>query len=271
MEKIFKQKNFNNFVWAPLGSRATIYINFCLQVHFKVSAAWYCSHYLPPVLLIPVAICHRCQKHKGNWWQNLPPVSLIPAAICHRCRWHRLHRCRWHRWCTLTCEHLREFSKKFETVLMGYSGAGGKLIHKKNQKQKISWHCPFKVAPQKYLCACGYGKQSKHVSFLHKKFINRKWKKLEFIWQPWKRFENLLVSWADFTAVPVRKFYGWIQNDRWAAQIKGCELTVPRRGSKTIAPSLLFSLRWSKELSSTRFRLEKWDKNLKISVSWTDI
>jgi hypothetical protein len=29
-------------------------------------------------------------------------------------------------------------SKKFETVLMGYSGAGGKLIHEKNQKQKIS-------------------------------------------------------------------------------------------------------------------------------------
>jgi hypothetical protein len=28
-------------------------------------------------------------------------------------------------WCTLTCEYLREFSKKFETVLMGYSGAGG--------------------------------------------------------------------------------------------------------------------------------------------------
>ncbi len=27
---------------------------------------------------------------------------------------------------------------------MGYSGAGGKLIHDKNQKQKISWHCPFK-------------------------------------------------------------------------------------------------------------------------------
>ncbi len=27
---------------------------------------------------------------------------------------------------------------------MDYSGAGGKLIHEKNQKQKISWHCPFK-------------------------------------------------------------------------------------------------------------------------------
>ncbi len=28
---------------------------------------------------------------------------------------------------------------------MGHSGAGGKLIHKKNPKQKISWHCPFNV------------------------------------------------------------------------------------------------------------------------------
>ncbi len=27
---------------------------------------------------------------------------------------------------------------------MEYSGAGGKLIQEKNQKQKISWHCPFK-------------------------------------------------------------------------------------------------------------------------------
>ncbi len=36
------------------------------------------------------------------------------------------------------------FRKKFETVLMGYSVAGGKLIHEKNQKQKISWHYPFK-------------------------------------------------------------------------------------------------------------------------------
>ncbi len=39
MEKIFKQKNFNNFVWAPLGSRVSIYKLFCLQDHFKVSAA----------------------------------------------------------------------------------------------------------------------------------------------------------------------------------------------------------------------------------------
>ena len=87
--------------------------------------------------------------------------DIVPI-ICLQCYWHRLQiatginntsetggkifrRCRWYRWCTLTCEYLREFSKKFETVLMWYSGAGGKLIHKKNQKQKISWHCPFKA------------------------------------------------------------------------------------------------------------------------------
>ena len=75
MEKIFKQKNFKNLVWAPLGSRVNICIHFCLQVHFKVSAAWYCSHYLPPVSMTPVA--------------DLPPVSLITVAICYRCRWHQ--------------------------------------------------------------------------------------------------------------------------------------------------------------------------------------
>jgi hypothetical protein len=40
---------------------------------------------LPPVLLTPVA--------------NLPPVSLTP-------------------WCSLTCEYLRKFLKKFEMILM---------------------------------------------------------------------------------------------------------------------------------------------------------
>jgi hypothetical protein len=35
-------------------------------------------------------------------------------------------------WCTLTCEYLREFSKKFDTL------GRGKLIHEKIQKQKIS-------------------------------------------------------------------------------------------------------------------------------------
>jgi hypothetical protein len=34
------------------------------------------------------------------------------------------------------CEYLREFSNKFKTVLMGYSGAGGKLIHEKTRSRK---------------------------------------------------------------------------------------------------------------------------------------
>ncbi len=49
----------------------------------------------------------------------MPPVSLIPVV-------------------NLELQYLREFSKKFETALIVYSGAGWKLIHEKNQKQKIS-------------------------------------------------------------------------------------------------------------------------------------
>ncbi len=154
MEKIFKLKYFNNLVWTPLGSWVDIYINFCLQVHFKVSAAWYCSHYfppvsttpainLPPVSLISMAICHRRRwhrrqiccpyrwhrwQHKRNWWQNLPPVSWHLWQICHRCRlygWQFCLRSRWHRWCTL---------KKFEITLILFSGAWGKVLHGKNLK-----------------------------------------------------------------------------------------------------------------------------------------
>ena len=62
MEKIFKRKNFNNLVWTPLGSRVNIYINVCLQIHFKVSAA-----FLPPVSTTQVA--------------NLPPVSTAQGEL----------------------------------------------------------------------------------------------------------------------------------------------------------------------------------------------
>jgi hypothetical protein len=56
----------------------------------------------------------------------MPPVSMTPEV-------------------TMSCEYLQEFFKKIETVLMGYLGACGKLIHEKNLKSKISWHRPFKV------------------------------------------------------------------------------------------------------------------------------
>ncbi len=74
---------------------------------------------------------HRCRR------QNLPlvlsiPVANFPLVLCcgAPCR------CRWYWWCTLTWEYLREFSKKFETVLKGYSGPGGKLIHYKKTEAK---------------------------------------------------------------------------------------------------------------------------------------
>jgi hypothetical protein len=58
---------------------------------------------------------------------NLPPVSLTPAANLPLV--------------SLTpVVHLdfREFSKKFEMILILFSGAWGKVIHEKNLKQKIS-------------------------------------------------------------------------------------------------------------------------------------
>ncbi len=114
MEKTFKQKNFNNFVWTPLGS--TVELTYIYIFAFKFTLRWLQPDIvaivanLPPVSLTPVA--------------NLPPVSTtlakIGGKICHRCRrwfrWQICHRCRWYRWCTLTREYLGEFSKKFETV-----------------------------------------------------------------------------------------------------------------------------------------------------------
>ncbi len=170
MEKTFKKKNFNNFVWTPLGSRVNIYINFCLRFTLRCLK--------PDIVAI---ICHRCQRHRrqicrrcrwyrwhfatsvvdtgckfaagivdtgGKFTTGINNASENGVKICRRCRWYRwqiCHRCHWYRWCTLTREYLCDFSKKFETVYMEYSGVGGKLIHGKNQKQKNSWHCPFKV------------------------------------------------------------------------------------------------------------------------------
>ncbi len=57
----------------------------------------------------------------GNFAANVVDIGIVDTSGC-----------------TLTCEYLREFSKKFETVLMEYPRAGGKLIREKNQKQKIS-------------------------------------------------------------------------------------------------------------------------------------
>jgi hypothetical protein len=39
-------------------------------------------------------------------------------------------------WCTLSYEYLREFSLKFETALMVYSGAFGTMINEKTRSRK---------------------------------------------------------------------------------------------------------------------------------------
>jgi hypothetical protein len=46
------------------------------------------------------------------------------------------------------CEYFFKFLKKFEMVLMLFSGAWGKMIHEKKLNQKILWHCPFKAKHQ---------------------------------------------------------------------------------------------------------------------------
>ncbi len=58
------------------------------------------------------------------------------------------------------------------------SGAWGKVIHEKNQKQKISWHCPFKHRGVKLTVLICAPRQNEEVllwSKARKEFIeNRK-------------------------------------------------------------------------------------------------
>ncbi len=132
-------------------------INFCLQVQFKMTAAWYCTHYLPPVSLtpvanltpaslIPVAIRHRrhwhrwqiCRRYRCHRWQFATGVNNT-SEICRRCRWYRqqfCRRCRWYRWCTLTCDYLRELSKKIKRSLCNTLGLGGNWFIKKTTSKK---------------------------------------------------------------------------------------------------------------------------------------
>ncbi len=48
----------------------------------------------------------------------------------------------------MTCEYLREFPKKFETVLMDYVGLRGKLIHEKNRSKKSCDTVPRDIVPK---------------------------------------------------------------------------------------------------------------------------
>ncbi len=78
-------------------------------------------------------------------------ATSINDKICRRCHWYR--------WCTLTCEYLRGFMKKFEMALMLFSGACEKIIYEKNLNQKISWHCPFNSSGVQTYQAAQFGKE----------------------------------------------------------------------------------------------------------------
>ena len=51
--------------------------------------------------------------------------------------------CQRHCWCTLSWEYLRELSKKIWNGPNGVLRGLGETDSWKNQKSKISWHCPF--------------------------------------------------------------------------------------------------------------------------------
>ncbi len=92
---------------------------------------------------------------KGAQAKLLKFFCLKIFSICHRCRWHR--------WCTLSREYLREFSKKIWNGRNGLLRCFGETDSWKNQKSKISWHCSFKYY---ILAARGHS----YVALLKKKF-----------------------------------------------------------------------------------------------------
>ncbi len=93
------------------------------------------------------------------------------GKICCRCCWYWwqiFHRCCWHRCCTLTCEYLREFSKKFKMILMLLSGAWRKVIHEKNLKQKSRDTVPL----NQWICFCTFLKLSiKDIDHWEKRLV----------------------------------------------------------------------------------------------------
>ena len=124
--------------------------NLCSPSFFSSGkSCWYVKFIL--IILINYIRCLKGQCHE------IFDFCFFKESVCTRCHWYR--------WCTLTCEYLR--SKKFETDLMGYSGDGGKLIHAKKRKQKISWHCPFKGT-------IGREDSFKHNEQDHRKLFSKK-------------------------------------------------------------------------------------------------
>ncbi len=84
----------------------------------------------------------------GKLATNTASVVDTGGKFATSCQLHRQQifwRCQRHRWCTLSCEYLHEFSKAFETFLIIYSGARGKLILEKICSRKSRDTVPLKL------------------------------------------------------------------------------------------------------------------------------
>ncbi len=120
---IWKKSSIRKGLIILFGHLWVVELTYRYIFHFKVTAVWYCANSVLDIGGIFTA-------------NGVNQTSGTGGKICHWCRWY------W--WCTLTWEYLREFLNKFETPLMLFSGAWRKVIYgEKNQKQKISWHCPL--------------------------------------------------------------------------------------------------------------------------------
>ncbi len=137
MEKIFNQKSVTYFfghLWVlELTYRYIFFFMFILRCQQSD--------------IVPI-ICH----HDGKFSNSSNNTSSTGGKICRWCCWYRWQIChwcswhwgqiccwcRWYLWCTLTCEYLNEFLKKFEMTLMlhVFSGGWGMMIHELNLKQK---------------------------------------------------------------------------------------------------------------------------------------
>ncbi len=86
----------------------------------------------------------------------------------------------------MSCEYLREFSKKFETTLMVYSGAWGKLIHEKNRSRKSRETVPLNK-----------GHDSKDASYFLCSWSSQSFSSAEFVSQIGTYINDLQLLFTD--------------------------------------------------------------------------
>ncbi len=117
IQKIFNHKSFNYLVWTPLRS----IVNLCRWYQWQIDTG---------VVDTGGKFAASVVDTGGKFATCINNTSKTGRKICRRCRW-----CRG---APLLANISANFRKKYEMVLMGYSGAGGKLIHEKKTRSKKS-------------------------------------------------------------------------------------------------------------------------------------